>query len=113
MDQVKAPYYIEDRVEDVENYDRRRPLGAAAEFARQTREIACGVVVAHREYNKTGFLHIGNAAGDNSALWTTNRSRCGRPDLLMTAEDVQIGGRTLTRKLSELNNSAGPESADL
>jgi len=67
MDQVKAPYYIEYRVEDVDNYDAEAAFGALLNSQRQTRESAARGG-AHRRVQARQFLQSGNGRGDDSAF---------------------------------------------
>src|SRR5258708_4753370 len=58
MDQVKSPYYIEYRVEDVENYDAEAAFGALLNSQRQHIRVL-RVVVRIGEYKQDSFYGPG------------------------------------------------------
>jgi len=111
MDQVKSPYYIEYRVEDVENYDAEAAFGALLNSQRQHIRVL-RVVVRIGEYKQDSFY--GPGMGGATILPLDDDPIALRRQIwLMTDEAYKSAADAYAEKLSALKQfSADPNPID-
>ena len=111
MDQVKSPYYIEYRVEDVENYDAEAAFGALLNSQRQHLRVL-RVVVRIGEYKQDSFY--GPGMGGATILPLDDDPIALRRQIwLMTDEAYKLAADAYAEKLSALKQfSADPNPID-
>ena len=111
MDQVKSPYYIEYRVEDVENYDAEAAFGALLNSQRQHIRVL-RVVVRIGEYKQDSFY--GRGMGGATILPLDDDPIALRRQIwLMTDEAYKSAADAYAEKLSALKQfSADPNPID-
>jgi hypothetical protein len=111
MDRVKSPYYIEYRVEDVENYDAEAAFGALLNSQRQHLRVL-RVVVRIGEYKQDSFY--GPGMGGATILPLDNDPIALRRQIwLMTDEAYKSAADAYAEKLSALKQfSADPNPID-
>ena len=111
MDQVKPPYYIEYRVEDVDSYDTEAAFGALLNSQRQHVRVL-RVVVRIGEYKQDSFYNQG--MGGATILPLDNDPIALRRQIwLMTDEAYKSAADAYAEKLSALKQfSADPNPID-
>ncbi len=111
MDQVKAPYYIEYRVEDVDNYDAEAAFGALLNSQRQHMRVL-RVVVRIGEYKQDSFY--GRGMGGATILPMDDDPIALRRQIwLLTDEAYKSAADAYAEKLSALKQfSADPNPID-
>ncbi len=111
MDQVKPPYYIEYRVEDVENYDAEAAFGALLNSQRQHVRVL-RVVVRIGEYKQDSFYNQGMGGATILPL-DDDPIALRRQIWLMTDEAYKSAADAYAEKLSALKQfSADPNPID-
>src|SRR5260221_1830528 len=111
MDQVKSPYYIEYRVEDVENYDAEAAFGALLNSQRQHIRVL-RVVVRIGEYKQDSFYGPG-LDGATILPLDDDPIALRRQIWLMTDEAYKSAADAYAEKLSALKQfSADPNPID-
>src|SRR5579863_9251769 len=111
MDGVKPPYYVEYRVEDVENYDAEAAFGALLNSQRQHIRVL-RVVVRIGEYKQDSFYGPGMGGATILPL-DDNPIALRRQIWLMTDEAYKSAADAYAEKLSVLKQfSADPNPID-
>jgi len=111
MDQVKPPYYIEYRVEDVDNYDAEAAFGALLNSQRQHVRVL-RVVVRIGEYKQDSFYNQGMGGATILPL-DDDPIALRRQIWLMTDEAYKSAADAYAEKLSALKQfSADPNPID-
>ena len=111
MDQVKAPYYIEYRVDDVDNLDADASFGALLTNQRQHVRVL-RVVVRIGDYKQDSFY--GRGTGGAAILPVDNDPIALRRQIwLMTDQEYKAAADAYAEKLSALKQfSADPHPVD-
>jgi hypothetical protein len=111
MDQVKPPYYIEYRVEDVDNFDAEAAFGALLSAQRQHVRVL-RVVVRIGEYKQDSFYNQGMGGATILPL-DDDPIALRRQIWLMTDEAYKSAADAYAEKLSALKQfSADPNPID-
>jgi hypothetical protein len=111
MDQVKSPYYIEYRVEDVDNYDADAAFGAVLSSQRQHMRVL-RVVVRIGEYKQDSFYNQGMGGATILPL-DDDPIALRRQIWLMTDDAYKAAADAYAEKLSALKQfSADPNPID-
>ena len=111
MDQVKSPYYIEYRVEDVDNYDAEAAFGALLNSQRQHVRVL-RVVVRIGEYKQDSFYNQGMGGATILPL-DDDPIALRRQIWLMTDEAYKSAADAYAEKLSALKQfTADPNPID-
>jgi TldD protein len=107
MDQLAAPYYIEYRVSDVEDYSTEAAFGATREDQRVHVRLL-RVVVRLGDYNQDSYFSSG--VGSNALLPLDNDPIALRHQIwLATDEAYKSAGQALTQKQSILKQFSNEE----
>ena len=111
MDQVKSPYYIEYRVEDVDNYDTEAAFGAVLTSQRQRLRVL-RVVVRIGEYKQDSFYQQGMGGATILPL-DDDPIALRRQIWLLTDEAYKSAADAYAEKLSALKQfSTDPNPID-
>jgi predicted Zn-dependent protease len=107
IDQVQAPYYIEYRVNDVEDYDAEAAFGALRENQRVHLRIL-RVVVRVGDYKQDSYF--GQGMGETNILPLDNDPIALRHQIWLTTDEAyKAAGQALAEKQAELKRfSADP-----
>jgi TldD protein len=111
IDQVQAPYYIEYRVNDVEDYDAEAAFGALRESQRVHLRIL-RVVVRVGDYKQDSFF--GQGTGETNILPLDNDPIALRRQIWLTTDEAyKAAGQALAEKQAEMKRfSADPNPVD-
>jgi len=100
MDQVQAPYYIEYRVNDVEDYDAEAAFGALRENQRVHLRIL-RVVVRVGDYKQDSYF--GQGMGETNILPLDNDPIALRHQIWLTTDEAyKAAGQALAEKQAEM-----------
>jgi TldD protein len=111
MDQVQAPYYIEYRVNDVEDYNAEAAFGALVQSQRVHVRIL-RVVVRIGDYKQDSYF--GQGVGETNILPLDNDPIALRHQIWMATDDAyKSAGQSLAEKQAALKQfSADPAAVD-
>jgi TldD protein len=111
MDQVQAPYYIEYRVNDVEDYDAEAAFGALRESQRVRLRIL-RVVVRVGDYKQDSYF--GQGTGETNILPLDNDPIALRHQIWLTTDEAyKAAGQALAEKQAEMKRfSPDPNPVD-
>jgi predicted Zn-dependent protease len=111
IDQVQAPYYIEYRVNDVDDYDAEAAFGALRESQRVRLRIL-RVVVRVGDYKQDSYF--GQGMGETNILPLDNDPIALRHQIWLTTDEAyKAAGQALAEKQAEMKRfSADPNPVD-
>ena len=111
MDQVQAPYYIEYRVNDVDDYDAEAAFGALRESQRVRLRIL-RVVVRVGDYRQDSYF--GQGMGETNILPLDNDPIALRHQIWLTTDEAyKAAGQALAEKQAEMKRfSTDPNPVD-
>jgi TldD protein len=111
IDQVQAPYYIEYRVNDVDEYDTEAAFGALRESQR-VRMRVLRVVVRVGDYKQDSYF--GQGMGETNILPLDNDPIALRRQIWLTTDEAyKEAGQALAEKQAEMKRfSADPNPVD-
>jgi predicted Zn-dependent protease len=111
IDQVQAPYYIEYRVNDVDDYDAEAAFGALRESQRVHLRIL-RVVVRVGDYKQDSYF--GQGMGETNILPLDNDPIALRHQIWLTTDEAyKAAGQALAEKQAEMKRfSADPNPVD-